>query len=115
MIDRLADLIAKLEAAPNGSDKLDREIAMVCDIKWSPEEDGNFGGYDLLPRRCYFTSSLDAALTLVPEGLHEEIKRAKHRKGWRVNLWNDHGLGQSADAPTAPLAICIAALRARHP
>jgi len=61
----------------------------------------------------YPDRSIDAALALVPDDHDPEIKRAKHRKGWRVNLWQADGIGQSGDAPTAPLAICIAALRAR--
>lgn len=66
------------------------------------------------------TSSLDAAVTLVPEDCGIEIQRYWMKKPgvwWSVGLaW---GLGTRServmvmDVATAPLAICAAALRAR--
>ena len=129
----LAALIAKLEAAPEGSDALDREIATVCGIEWSPDEDGQFGGYNILPRRCRFTSSLDAALTLVPEGwrVFELCEWAGIPPcGWHcvldvrdlvtpqrvsAGLPADNDDRETKQIRTPALALCIAALKARDP
>lgn len=61
-----------------------------------------------------YTASLDAALALLWNAGDVEIKSARHRKGWIANVWGAGSLGIArADAPTAALALCIAALKAR--
>ena len=100
----LDDLIAKLEAATDGSRTLDTLIERVIVAP----------GQSFSLTTPPYTSSLDAALTLVPEGLDEEIKRARHRKGWHVALWKPSRIGQIGDAPIPALALCIAALKARN-
>lgn len=118
----LDDLIARLEAATEGSDELDREIATACGIAWSPDEDGNFGGYNILPRRCKFSRSLDAALTLVPEGWEWFIGGAtfKHTDGSGEAQLFGHESEERKDeaylivAKAPALALCIAALKARR-
>lgn len=61
--------------------------------------------------RPYYTSSIDAALTLVPE-----------RMGWQVNASHNGesfyafafvGRGSYEEAATPAIALCIAALKAR--
>lgn len=54
------------------------------------------------------TESVDDALAGVPEGYDIDIKSARHRAGWRVNVWQPDGTVFSADAPTPALAICAA-------
>jgi hypothetical protein len=62
-----------------------------------------------------FTSSIDAALSLVPEGLVWDIssgtKAGLPDPPWAA-LWSDD-LDVAADGKTPALALCIAALRAR--
>lgn len=74
-----------------------------------------------------FTASLDAAFTLVPEGWHiyemaqkdpslkhflDRVKIAPHNTN--DDAWATYSTGAAAaNAATLPLAICIAALRAR--
>jgi hypothetical protein len=115
----LALLIEQLEKVSEGFSLLDKAIATACNVPWSPDEDGNFGGYGILPRRCHFTRSLDAALTLVPEGYSGNVFFGVgplqianvncHVAGPGVDISEDH-VGIAA---TPALALCVAALRAR--
>lgn len=129
----MKQLIADLEAAPEGSRELDIKIWVAVNGKGqpmktvgppsynpprffcNPSPDIDWIGYDLLIIAPNYTS-LDAALTLVPEGC-----------GWHVD---DEGvavvfvrendlvghpiIGQCNEASTPPLGICIAALKARQ-
>lgn len=113
------ELIARLEAATEGSRELDREIAeeaLGLITEWESVGDKpqmslmvrplEKAGYLELP--C-FTTSLDAALTLVPEG-----------KKWSVGTGPYYeatvGLSYHGNCPSSALALCIAALKARaHP
>ncbi len=121
------ELIEALEKATEGSRELDCEIAVaVCGyFRIEPKyeaagygygyvKDGHqhvpgLGGDMLVPN---FTTSVDAALTLVPEGY-----------GWV--LYSDGGIeiydneelngnGRISEGDTPALALCIYALRARE-
>ena len=99
---RIRDLIAKLEAATEGSHEFD---GLIWDTLGPVK-----------PRSIHrYTSSLDAALTLVPEGCDVDMQTRKRYAmvaDWRGR---DHGvpLGSSIGVATLPLALCIAALKAR--
>lgn len=126
------DLIERLEKAEEGDTALDVAIIDALDLaqtvplaerQWwyRQEPDGSQTMKDYAP----YTTSIDAALTLVPEG-------------WGCIVWNFaegdngdatevracrcevHPLSPDSEAPsigweanTVPLAICIAALKAR--
>src|SRR5713226_3074204 len=62
------EIIAKLEAVAEGSWELDRDITLALRLKGriAINEDG--AEYERLGDDQHFTRSLDAALTLVPEG-----------------------------------------------
>lgn len=143
------ELIAKLEAAPKGSRELDAEIAATLHIPPSdaPEWILNWGGPYMVLRPGYvavqhtdgkaganwkapaYTTSLDAALTLVPKGLHiSDLKQFCGRptpddwfwfaalSGWSndKSVYVYCGAPSGTDAPkTAALALCIASLKAR--
>ena len=123
-------LIAKLEAATEGSRELNGEIWWVVDrraaevtyrnaalgnpIAIPDKMPGGLGRLVVTQYAPHYTTSIDAALTLVPDGLDEEIKRARHR-GWYVALWKPGRVGQIGDSSTPALALCIAALKARKP
>jgi hypothetical protein len=114
------DLIARLEAPPEGSRVLDQEIFHALDL--CPKvSDGTCCDY----RAPDYTTSLDAALTLVPDQAADEAVF------WRVG--NDGEGGNPADfkaeiyvtsllvgkqfngtAATPALALAIAALKARE-
>ena len=106
------DLIARLEAAEGPSRELDAEIAQIHG--W---EEGHVAN-----ERCWYdpdgrmraappayTSSIDAALTLVPEGRLWTLGQYVNRSGFMAALDNQRG----TKAATAPLALCIASLKAR--
>lgn len=102
------ELIAALEAATGPSRELDAELGALLP---SPPEDN--GAVVWWP---YYTASIDAALTLVPEGMEIWITsrpadgkapaEALVHLSRLVGDWRAYG-------PTIPLALCIAALRAR--
>jgi hypothetical protein len=96
------ELIAKLEAAAEGSRELDREISVTV---FSPDsKEAHSVGF--------YTELIDAALTLVPEGYDWELTSFPTV---RAELWqreDDRRDGpQIASSPA--LALCIAALKAR--
>jgi hypothetical protein len=95
----MLDLIAKLESATEGSRELDREVNLAATGKFL---------HHLAPR---YTTSIDAALTLVP-GYHYWIVGVQYAAVWQED-------GRLADAEKIvthgrpALALCIAALKAR--
>lgn len=120
-------LLAKLAAAYGGDRDLDAAIAVAVtqpihtadDSIYArlrdPGHDASHPGHYFLKSRSgaqaatapFYTSNLDAALTLVPEGA-----------GWNVNgnapLFYASVKGHTSKAPTPALALCIAALMARQ-
>lgn len=138
-IDSMGALIARLEAASEGSRELDRQIWLALPAhRIIPVKEVGGHTYDrwedgeTLRRpinQTHFTTSLDAALTLVPAGW-----------GWRLDttstmpelkalgittktiascVWLTKGVAQPLEkhvatgAGSAPLALCIASLKAR--
>ena len=133
------DLIAKLESAKEGSDELDGRI--WCELNGKRFKEAFESHiwhscsvfYTEPPKRTQrvqnkipnYSRSLDAALTLVPEGWHVS-KIANYwgyfpgpelgDKGWVAILRQLRGPLEDAEAygrPSAALALCIAALKAR--
>ena len=128
---RGTDLIARLEAAPKGSRELDAEIAAKIGCTKAPQ---------IMPYRPlrvlhpsgrtidlpHYTTSIDAALTLVPEGWAinvlgqtdkglwvatlRHIETSKRKMGATDNYGNLPLTSWSR--PTPALALCIAALKA---
>jgi hypothetical protein len=108
----MKELIERLERATGPDQELDLAIATACQIdclQYVGEECSGVAFPD------HYTSSLDAALSLVPEGLSWAIKSPGFQslsKRHRVHLetGDDEWL---ADGWTAPVAVCLAALKAR--
>lgn len=98
-------LIETLEAATTGSLDLDKEIG----IQYGDLVDG-----ELIPR---YTTSLDAALALVPKGLFLDLHDWSWARQpcWCASLQSTTGkrIHISEKGATAALALCIAVLRAR--
>ncbi len=103
------DLIARLEAATKGNRKLDYAIYEMV------EPDGFRVPAD-------FTTSLDAALTLVAEGMYWAVGAGKTRVDeplygaaiYEPQISDDpKTLAQGQTDATPALALCIAALKAR--
>ena len=126
------DLIAKLEAAVEGNPFLDmgiaRAIGWTCPgadpPTWPMDPDNiydwwgvNWFGADGKAhgtvRDFPFTTSLDAALTLVPEGMSVMLDITPGKTFCSVH--DNSGLVGSPDGEnlSPPLTLCIAALKAR--
>ncbi len=108
----IEELIAALEAATGPSWDLDAEIWLQSD---GLRRSGNVPSYTVnVP---YYTSSLDAALTLVPKGW-AWMTGCAPGEGFFAELQTMEDGGPyreaSAVASSAPIALCIAALRARQ-
>ena len=137
----MKDLIAKLEAAEAGSRDLDAEMAVAVSFELpspmgecaarlclpTPGTPARQGGYWLvqlsgisLRPAPHFSTSIDAALTLVPEGWQwQTSNRAPLPYAGRGYIHNGElhmsvkYRGLEAVAFTSALALCIAALKAR--
>ena len=112
-------LVALLEQASEGAAWLDQMI-----WRWDCDDFRRRGGtdaqwLDLCAARANkipkFTRSLDAAVTLVPEGFAWSAQSSQQFPGqaWLYPPNNIADIEFQADAASAPLALCIASLRAR--
>lgn len=107
----MRDLIARLEAATGPDRELDAEImlAVYPALGLTMTANGNWLSKSGIHTRVEaYTASIDAALSLVPEGW-----------AWCVHDVGIASLMQAlcvvkASAATPELALCIAALRARE-
>jgi hypothetical protein len=113
----LAEIIKKLEleATTQGTCGLDREIAELVGTYSAPDRGDP---QDDWPN---YTTSLDAALSLVPEGYRWEINPTPLRLhmpyGFRARVYAldfDWDPVDDLYQPTAPLALAYAALKARQ-
>ena len=118
------NLIARLEAAEGPSRELDADIAEALGnpvlrpdpgsslryVMWPPEDE------TYTTEVPAYTASLDAAVSLVPEGKSVDIKigltfgaaeiyETRGMKDWQLGF---------AEAPIPALVLCIAALKARE-
>lgn len=131
------ELIAKLEAATEGSRELDGLIEIIAvqnreawasmaeDVAAMDQVAAGLAIGDEWGRLPAYTTSLDAALTLVPsiEGYPDVAMTCAPQLTWTHTgevFCNIHGSGQGVivrdiGAPTPALALCIAALKARAP
>jgi hypothetical protein len=139
-----ADLIARLEEASEGSRKLDVAIWDVVEnwpvVTLNPDWRKAPNGADVhaLTFAPDYTTSIDDALTLVPEGMRvRELGQwwdIYRPGGWfcAIMEWKRVGMALVEDtyscgipddqtykipltAPTPALALCIAAMKARSP
>jgi hypothetical protein len=102
------ELIARLEAATGPDRQLDVDI--FVEVAWTGQGD------ERTPPA--YTSSIDAALTLVPEGFDHRSGSFDGGKSFNavvttpeLSVWNwDIGCDK---APTQAISLCIAALKAR--
>ena len=106
------ELVGALESAKGGSDALDREIARQLGITWSPDEDGNWGGYGLLPARCHFTRSAGAALSLLPPGhrVYLERKPTNPPQPWFCTIRAHARSGVTVVAESFEIAVVLGVL-----
>lgn len=119
----LIELAERCEAATGADTKLEREIAEALgwrhvrnkgpESEWFPyvwvAPDGKCDADETYPD---YTASIDAALTLVPEGWNWQVGKGNHC--WSA-VYQGAPPSMRVDpiAATPALAICAAALRAR--
>ena len=103
----MKEIIEALEAAVGPDRSIDGMIAHAVNLHMPDDPEG-------WPLR--YTESIDAAMTLVPEGWNRRASETdKHwwwaelREGYETS-YNRVEIGQS---PSLPVSICIAALKAR--
>ncbi len=125
----MTDLIARLEAATEGSRELDCligewQLAQVSDnerLERALVAAQAIQENKPVPHMPHYTTSIDAALTLVPADfawIAEDTKGegcGPGRLGIGAGVWNCPEEPPIYRAETVPLALCIAALRARTP
>lgn len=110
----MKELIERLEKATGPDRELDGEIALLLDPDTRRVNPGRWVGNEVPA----YTSSVDDALTLIPQGWRVGSIVEGAIGPWFVSLWDNsvRHLAARSEAPTLPLALCIAALRARaHP
>lgn len=126
---RELELAERCEAATGPDRELDAMIAVATDWRWDDWEEGESTargqaekhGLDWLVGRAKdgmasmwrhmprYTASLDAAVTLVPDGWEYTAKQEGPRHIWAMHKRRV----EVANAATPALALCGAALRAR--
>ena len=114
----MTDLIKQLEAATEGSRNLDAAIAEVA--VWHPGraeelQEAGHAFYDTAKSMCAcYTTSIDAALTLVPEDFSWRLQQTLGKPGGMAALVGpDDQVGDYHIGATPALALCIAILKAR--
>ena len=113
------DLIARLEKATGPDRELDGDIVLHLGLVPHGMERGWPGGWAGDGKQFdaeWYTKSIDAALTLVPEDwcLFEMGQLGRNNQGWYVNLMHRHEVGEvSSSHESFAVALCIAALKAR--
>lgn len=118
----LLQLAGRCEAATGPDREMDADIVQALGLAphWVCGRIG-FGQFQAPDPRDQswsspaFTASLDAAMTLVPEGWWiATLAQNRHGERTTVTLYNDEiEYADCRSAPTPALALCAAALRAR--
>ena len=134
------DLIARLGSVSEGSRELDARITVTLQLKpeWLRGCDRDlvlvppdprfapFSTYTVAAGRygpsveiAHYTTSLDAALTLVPEGMEWHVSNRGQIGAHRLCFASIYGppmVGSECDAnaATPALALCVASLKARQ-
>jgi hypothetical protein len=118
-MSKLLELAERCEKAEGPDRELDAEILDVLQNQswdWWEELDPKWWARGAFTP----TASLDAAMTLVPEGWRTAMVSEPETDGkwhWRLGPKVDHRLygrgGRDGFAITSPLALCAAALKAR--
>lgn len=126
-----AELIEKLERADGPSRELDAEIAQTLSLPWDYAADWGPRGRDIQVAHRY-TASIDAALTLVPEGWRiAGFVEYGHGMKWKGRIYcalvpsdlshlprtyaaHSAAAVRCDHAATPAIALCIAALKAKE-
>lgn len=106
---QMDELIARVEAATRPDRELDAAIWYACVEKPQP---GDKRDNDMIGRWPSYTASIDAAMTLAPEGYALGFKRAPCQRSHAMLA--TIGYEVNASGATPALALCAASLRSRQ-
>lgn len=106
------DLIERIEAASGPDRALDHEIYEYLGSPVVRMVSATTYGTDLVNWAPFYTASVDAALTLVPEGHFWALNMAGDESGFDAMCQAD-GPVTWTRAATPALALCAAALKSR--
>jgi len=128
----ITKLIADLENAEEGSRELDAQIvsALFPDLATQPRDSSEIvpgyywakiSGREELRKADPYTTSIDAAMTTIPEGWEWEIEYNMVRDytayqikmGQTIQVMHPEPWQSDTTKASLPIAICIASLRAR--
>lgn len=115
----LLRLAERCEQVTGPDRELDREIKLALEIgkPWTRSTPEAARVWAL-----HYTASLDAAMTLVPEGFHIDLRvRADDtppiaglKQMGHLSIRQSDLVSETSEAATAALALCAAALRSHH-
>lgn len=117
---KLDELIERVAAATEGSHELDAAIADALELWETSWEAEDLHGQPKKIERCdIYSDSIDSALALADRvlpgwkwGIHEHSKIAGYKHAYLVERSPLRPIPVQGEAPTAPLSIILATLRA---
>lgn len=111
-------LLERLELATEGSRELDAEIARILGCVVIRDDHGYYIDKALVPENMpHYTTSIDAALTLVPPGYRWVVQTLGNGNGTYVAATSPPGVALTLGdilSPIPAIALVIACLRARE-
>lgn len=115
----LSLLIERIEKSEGADRELDHAIYEALGKPVVRMASASTHGTDLVNWAPFYSASLDAAVTLVPDGWYWRAGHGVLWSGWaHLNLkhpdYCDRGDEHSAHAETPALALCACALKARN-
>lgn len=122
-------LISRLEQAEAGSRELDLHIAVAIDWRWDEWEDDEPTLRTMIDKHSWswmlsrmgdslwrmvphYTTSIDAAMSLVPEDHHWAIGQETSFAWATVEHWSGSPHFEASAVRTPALALCVASLKA---
>jgi hypothetical protein len=114
MTEKLSERVERLEGADR---EIDRAIKQAFDHDWDYSADWDY--WDPLKRKTVsrpvakpYTASLDAAMSLVPEGMSWSVQSGGSAHVWKAgDFYAD--VSEYGEAATPAIALCAAALKSR--
>ena len=103
-------LALRCEQATEADGNLDKAILLALGYSWRGMNYWHYDNKRVWRNPSIFTTSLDAALTLVPEGY--VVNLGNDKPIW-AQVWIDNDPASRGGGTTMALALCAAALRAR--
>jgi hypothetical protein len=111
-------LALRCEQATGPDGNLNKTILRALGYTWRGMDYWHSDNKRIWINPSNFTASLDAALTLVPEGMRPSVGQNVHHGYWHAFVQSivdstPHQLGGAVSNTSGALALCAAALRAR--